>query len=73
MGKNEKDLEINSLVHFLDCSEGKKPYSFYLSKRNCIDFRNGTLALQRLKHSFVSNWWSWNTSLIGFLEWLAPI
>ena len=35
--------------------------------------------VQKLKHSFVSNWWSWNSlyigeeisSLIGFLEWLA--
>ena len=34
---------------------------------------------QRLKHSFVSNLWSWNSlfigeeisSLIGLLEWLA--
>ena len=35
--------------------------------------------VQKLKHSFVSNLWSWNSlyigeeisSLIGFLEWLA--
>ena len=39
------------------------------------------LAVHRLKHSFVSNLWSWNSlyigeelsSLIGFLEWVAPI
>ena len=47
-------------------------------KRNCLAFRNGSLAIQRLKHSFVSNLWDWNnmyigeeiSSLIGFLEWL---
>ena len=44
---------------------------------NRIAFRDGTLVVQRLNHSFVSNLWSWNsigeeiTSLIGFLEWLA--
>ena len=48
-------------------------------ERNCIAFRDGNLVVQRLKHSFVSNLWSWNslyigeeiTSLAGFLEWLA--
>ena len=48
-------------------------------KRNCLAFRNGSLAVQRLKHSIVSNLWDWNnmyigeeiSSLIGFLEWLA--
>ena len=44
---------------------------------NRIAFRDGTVVVQRLIHSFVSNLWSWNsigeeiTSLIGFLEWLA--
>ena len=48
-------------------------------ERNCIAFRDETLAVQRLKHSFVSSLWSWNSlhigeevsSLIGFLEWVA--
>ena len=48
-------------------------------ERNRIAFRNETLATQRLKHSFVSNLWFWNslhlgevnTSLLGFLEWFA--
>ena len=43
-----------------------------------IAFRDGTLAIQRLKHSFLSNLWSWNslyiggeiTTRIGFLEWM---
>ena len=47
-------------------------------KRNCLAFKNGSSAVQRLNHSFVSNLWDWNmyiseeiSSLIGFLEWLA--
>ena len=48
-------------------------------ERNRITFRNGLLTVQRLKHSFVSTLWGWNSlyideeisSLIGFLEWLA--
>ena len=48
-------------------------------ERNRIAFRNGSLVVQRLKHSFVSNLWGLNnlyiseeiSSLIGFLEWLA--
>ena len=39
--KKEKDLEFNFPVYFLDCLKG----------RNHIAFRNGTLAVQRLKHS----------------------
>ena len=50
-------------------------------ERNRIAFKNGSLAVQRLKHSFVSTLWGWNSlyigeetsSLIGFLEWLASI
>ena len=50
-------------------------------ERNRIAFKNGSLAIQRLKHSFVSTLWGWNSlyigeetsSLIGFLEWLASI
>ena len=46
---------------------------------NRITFRDGTVDVQKRKHSFVSNLWSWNSlyigeeisSLIGFLEWLA--
>ena len=30
-------------------------------KRNRIAFRDGILVVQRLKHSFVSNLWSWNS------------
>ena len=30
----------------------------FLKERNNIAFRNGMLAVQRLKHSFVSNLWS---------------
>ena len=48
-------------------------------KHHTSAFRDGTLAVQRLKHSFVSSLWSWNSlyigeelsSLIGFLEWAA--
>ena len=48
-------------------------------ERNHIACRDGTLAIQRLKHSFVCNLWSWNSlyigkessSLIDFLEWVA--
>ena len=48
-------------------------------EHNCIAFRDGTVDVQKLKPSFVSNLWSWNSlyigeeisSLIGFLEWLA--
>ena len=47
-------------------------------ERNRLAFRNGSLVVQRLKHSFVSNSWGWNmyiceeiSSFIGFLEWLA--
>ena len=48
-------------------------------ERNHITFRDGTVDVQKLKHSFVSNLRSWNSlyigeqisSLIGFLEWLA--
>ena len=51
----------------------------FWKKRNCLAFKNGSLAVQRLKHSFVFNMWDWNnmyigegiSSLIGFLEWLA--
>ena len=69
-GQEEKeDLEVHFPVYFLDNLEGK----------NCIAFRNGTLVVHKLKHSFVFNLWSWNmlhlgeeiTSLIGFLVWLA--
>ena len=50
-------------------------------ERNRIAFKNGSLAIQRLKHSFVSTLWGWNSlyigeetsSLKGFLEWLASI
>ena len=46
---------------------------------NHIAFKEGSLAVQRLRHSFVYNLWSWNrghlgekaSSLLGFLEWLA--
>ena len=42
-------------------------------------FRDGTVDVQKLQHSFVYNLWSWNSlyigeetsSLIGFLDWLA--
>ena len=48
-------------------------------KRNHIAFRDRTMDVQKLKHSFVSNLWNWNSlyigeessSLIGFLEWLV--
>ena len=48
-------------------------------ERNSITFKDGLLAVQRLKFSFVYNLWSWNRvfvgeevrSLIGFLEWMA--
>ena len=45
---------------------------------NRLAFRGGSLAIQKLKNSFVCNLWSWvrvyigeeSLSLIGFLEWL---
>ena len=48
-------------------------------ERNRIAFGDGTVDVQKLKHSFVFNLWSWNSlyigeeisSLIGFLDWLA--
>ncbi|RVW15177.1 LINE-1 reverse transcriptase-like [Vitis vinifera] len=48
-------------------------------ERNRLAFRGGSLAIQKLKNSFVCNLWSWarvymgeeSSSLIGFLEWLA--
>ena len=48
-------------------------------ERNHITFRDGIIDVQKLKHSFVYNLWSWNrlyigeeiSSLIGFLEWVA--
>ena len=48
-------------------------------ERNRIAFREGSLAVQRLKNSFVYNLWIWNrlylgeeaSLLIGFLEWLS--
>ena len=46
---------------------------------NRLAFRGGSLAIQKLKNSFVCNLWSWakvyvgeeSSSLLGFLEWLA--
>ena len=48
-------------------------------ERNRLAFRVGSLAIQKLKNSFVCNLWSWarvylgeeSSSLFGFLEWLA--
>ena len=48
-------------------------------ERNRIAFRGGSLAIQKLKNSFVCNLWSWarvyiggeSLSLLDFLEWLA--
>ncbi|KAJ9671525.1 hypothetical protein PVL29_025297 [Vitis rotundifolia] len=48
-------------------------------ERNRLAFRGGSIAIQRLKNSFVCNLWSWakvymgeeSSSLLGFLEWLA--
>ena len=67
--KEEKDLELHPVVYFLDGMEGKKR----------LTFREGSLAIQKLKNSFVYNLWSWarvymgeeSSSLLGFLEWLA--
>ena len=46
---------------------------------NRLAFKGGSLAMQKLKNSFVCNLWSWarvyigeeSSSLLGFLEWLA--
>ena len=69
--KKEKDLEFHPVVYFLDGMEGM----------NRLAFREGSLAIQKLKNSFVCNLWSWDrvyigeesSSLLGFLEWLAAI
>ena len=48
-------------------------------ERNRLAFKGGVLAIQKLKSSFVYNFWGWakvyidmeSNSLIGFLEWIA--
>ncbi|RVW59254.1 LINE-1 reverse transcriptase-like [Vitis vinifera] len=67
--KEEKDLDFHSAVYFWTVWK----------ERNRLAFRGGSLAIQKLKNSFVCNLWSWarvymgeeSSSLIGFLEWLA--
>ena len=67
--KEEKDLEFHSVMYFLDGMKGK----------NRLASRGGSLAIQKLKNSFVYNLWSWarvyigeeSSSLLGFLAWLA--
>ena len=67
--KRKKDWKIVPLCIFW----------FAWKERNHIVFKDGTLAVQRLKLNFVYNMWSWNrvylgeeaSSVIGFLEWLA--
>ena len=34
-------------------------------ERNCIAFKEGKLAVQRLKNSFVYSLWSWNSLFVG--------
>ena len=34
-------------------------------ERNCIAFSDGSLAVKRLKNSFVNNLWSWNNQYIS--------
>ena len=46
-----------------------------------LAFKGGVLAFQKLKTSFVYNFWGWakvyidmeSNSLIGFLEWIASM
>ena len=52
-GKKERSLEFGSFVYFLDSVEEEKP------------FRDGSLAVQKLKYSFVYNLWSWNRLYLG--------
>ena len=48
-------------------------------ERNLLAFGNEVFSLQRLKHSFVCNLWSWvrvfivlsSCSLVSFFEWLG--
>ena len=48
-------------------------------ERNSLAFGNEVLSIQRLKHSFVCNLWSWvrmfivlsPRSLVSFIEWLG--
>ena len=48
-------------------------------ERNLLVFGNEELSLQRLKHFFVCNLWSWvrvsivlsSSSLVSFLDWLG--
>ena len=48
-------------------------------EKNRLAFRGGSLAIQKLKNSFICNLWNWarlyigeeSLSLISFLEWLA--
>ena len=41
------------------------PLCIFWKERSRIAFRNGSFAVQRLKHSFVSNLWGWNSLYIG--------
>ena len=58
-------------MHFLDNLDGK----------NRISFKDGILAVQKLKCNFVYNLWSWNriylgdqaTDAVDFMEWLASL
>lgn len=54
MEKNEKDLEVNSVIMF----------QTVWKERNYIMFKDGYEAIQKLKHLFVYNLWNWNMVFI---------
>ena len=71
MGKKRKNI-WNSIPLYIFWTVWKE--------RNWLVFRGGeSLAIQKLKNSFVCSLWSWaqvyigeeSLSLLGFLEWLA--
>ena len=65
---HEKAMEFYSFVYCLDRME----------REDHIAFKDGMVAVQRLKYSFVYNLWSWNRVFLGeevhsldFLEWMV--
>ena len=70
MGKKRKKIWISILLCI---------FWMVWKEMNRLAFREGSLAVQKLKNSFVCDLWSWARlyigeelfSLIGFLEWLA--
>ena len=61
-------MEFYSFVYILDSME----------REDRIAFKDGMVAVQRFKYSFIYNLWSWNRVFLGeevhsldFLEWMV--